>query len=183
MTKCRRIKGLHDIITISRKPAAKIELEAGELSGIRTADGFKRKDSVACPRTWVFATRPRFIRHLKPIEKSLLVEKVEEPVVSVFEEAEEVVVLAEMPGAEKESIRCKIKDDILFVSAEAKDTWGTKRYEKEILLPFVACPSSLKTSYENQILEIKLARSPKGPNWDLVEKSKKKKSPNSLSSG
>jgi HSP20 family molecular chaperone IbpA len=71
------------------------------------------------------------------------------------------VVLAEMLGANKESINCKVKDDILFISAEAKNQWGAKKYEKEILLPFVVSPGSLRTSYENQILEIKLKREEK----------------------
>ncbi len=173
MIKRRRIKGIHDITTIEHKPRRKgeNEMDAGSmgLGGIRSADRFARKVTVACPRTWVFSTRPRFIRHQKPLEKSLLVEKVEEPVVNVFEEIKEVVVLAEMPGADKESISCKIKDDILFISAEATDSRGEKKYEKEILLPFIASPRSLETSYQNQILEIKLKRKEKG-------KSKKRKS-------
>lgn len=168
MTKCRRIKGLHDITTMQHKPGKEREVGALGLGGVKSVDEAFKRATVACPRTWVFSTRPKFVRH-KPLEKSLLVEKVEEPKVNVFKGGEEVVVLAEMPGADEESINCKIKDDILLVYAEAKDTWGTKRYEKEILLPFIASPCSLKTSYENQILEIKLIRSQK-------EKSKKTKS-------
>lgn len=165
MTNCRRIKGIHDIITIGHKPrttdSVKMDVEGMGLGGIRSKERISTKATATCPRTWVFSTRPRFIRHQKPKEKSLLVEKVEEPVVNVFEQIKEVVVLAEMPGADEESINCKIKDDILLVYAEAKDSWGAKRYEKEILLPFTVSPSSLKTSYENQILEIKLTRSQK----------------------
>jgi HSP20 family protein len=157
----RRIKGFHDIPTMLHKPSKKkdegvIELDITK-SGIRST----KNVTVASPRTWVFSTRPRFARHQKPVEKSLLVEKVEEPVVNVFDEAEEVVVLAEMPGADEESICCKIKDDILFISADAKDSWGAKKYEKEVLLPFVVSVPSLRTSYENQILEIKLKRKKK----------------------
>ncbi len=173
MTKRRRIKGIHDVTTIGHKPRRKdeIKIDVGGIGigGIRSAGGVTKKVTVACPRTWVFSTRPRFIRHQKPVEKSLLVEKVEEPVVNVFEEIKEVVVLAEMPGADEGSIGCKIKDDILFISAEAKDSSGAKKYEKEILLPFMVSPGSLKTSYKNQILEIKLKRKEKG-------KSKKRKS-------
>lgn len=142
-----------------------------DLGGIRSAGRFTEKVTEVCPRAWVFSTRPRFIRHQKPIEKSLLVEKVEEPVVNVFGEIKEVVVLAEMPGADQESISCKIKDDILSISAEAFDSWGAKKYEKEILLPFVVNPDSLKTSYKNQILEIKLKRREEGKS----EKRKSKK--------
>jgi HSP20 family molecular chaperone IbpA len=160
MTKGRRLKGIHDIITMYHKPSARIELKSIDLDDIRPPDHLIRKATVASPRTWVFSTRPKFVRH-KPLEKSLLVEKVEEPKVNVFEEVKEVVVLAEMPGADEKSINCKIEDDILLICAEAKDSWGAKRYEKEILLPFTVSPSSLKTSYENQILEIKLTRSQK----------------------
>lgn len=163
--KYRRIKGIHDIVTTVHKPKRKdnteIDVGGAGLGGFGSADESIKKVNLVCPRTWVFSTRPKFIRHQKPIEKSLLVEKVEEPVVNVFEEIKEVVVLAEMPGANKESINCKVKDDILFISAEAKDQWGAKKYEKEILLPFVVSPGSLKTSYENQILEIKLNREEK----------------------
>ena len=172
----RRIKGIHDITTMEHKPRRKDEIRIGVgsigLGGIRSKDGFTKKVTVASPRTWVFSTRPKFTRQQKPIEKSLLVEKVEEPVVNVFEEIKEVVVLAEMPGADEGSIGCKIKDDILFISAEATDSWGEKKYEKEILLPFLASPGSLQTSYQNQILEIKLKRREK-------RKSKKSKNPNS----
>jgi HSP20 family molecular chaperone IbpA len=145
---------------MQHKPGKEREMGAIGLGGVKSVDEAKKRAAVACPRTWVFSTRPKFVRH-KPMEKSLLVEKVEEPKVNVFKDLEEVVVLAEMPGADKESINCKIKDDILLVYAEATDTWGTKRYEKEILLPFIVCPGSLKTSYENQILEIKLAKNQK----------------------
>jgi len=163
MTKGRRIKGLHDITTMQHKPGKERDSGGIGLGGFKSVDEAFKRATVGSPRTWVFSTRPRFVRH-KSLEKSLLVEKVEEPKVNVLEDLEEVVVLAEMPGADEESINCKIKDDILLVCAEAKDTWGTKRYEKEILLPFTVSPSNLKTSYENQILEIKLTRSQKEKN-------------------
>ena len=162
MIKRRRIRGVHDIVTMNHEPRRKdgIEIDVDDtgLGGIRSADRSMKKVTVVQPRTWVFSTKPKFISHQKPIEKSLLVEKVEEPVVDVFEKIKKVVVLAEMPGADKESINCIIRDDILVISAEATDCRGEKKYEKEVLLPFIASPSSLKTSYENQVLEIKLAR-------------------------
>ncbi|MDP3023942.1 MAG: Hsp20 family protein [candidate division Zixibacteria bacterium] len=175
MVKNRRLKGIHDIVTtvhkLRRKDDAVIDAGGTGSGGFGSADESLKKVNLVSPRTWVFSTRPKFTRHQKPIEKSLLVEKVEEPRVNVFKEIKEVVVLAEMPGADKESISCKIKDDILFLSAEAKDSWGAKKYEKEILLPCVISPGSLKTSYENQILEIKLKRK---ENWKS-KKSKTKK--------
>ena len=163
MIKGKRIKGLHDITTMQHKPGKEREVGTLGLGGAKSVDEAFKRATVASPRTWVFSTRPKFVRH-KPMERSLLVEKVEEPKVNVFEDVEEVVVLAEMPGADEGSINCKIEDDILLVYAEAKDTWGTKRYEKEMLLPFTVSPGSLKTSYENQILEIKLTRSRKEKN-------------------
>ncbi len=163
--KNRHLKGIHDIVTTVHNPRRKdnTEIDAGGagLGGFDSAGESIKKIDRVCPRTWVFSTRPKFIRHQKLIEKSLLVEKVEEPKVNIFEEIKEVAVLAELPGAEKDNINCKVKDDILFISAEAKDQWGAKKYEKEVLLPFVVNPGSLKTSYENQILEIKLKRKKK----------------------
>jgi HSP20 family protein len=165
MVKNRRLKGIHDIVTtvhkLRRKDDAVIDACGTGSGGFGSADESLKKVNLVSPRTWVFSTRPKFTRHQKPIEKSLLVEKVEEPKVNIFEEIKEVAVLAELPGAEKDNINCKVKDDILFISAEAKDQWGAKKYEKEVLLPFIVSPGSLKISYENQILEIKLKREEK----------------------
>ncbi|MCJ7507192.1 MAG: Hsp20/alpha crystallin family protein [candidate division Zixibacteria bacterium] len=176
MTKRGRIKGIHDIATVVHKPRRKdnIKIDVGRtgLGDISSKNGSIKKVNMVSPRTWVFSTRPRFIRYQKPIEKSLLVDKVEEPTVNILEEVKEVVVLAEMPGANEESISCKVKDDILSIFAEAKDSWGTKKYEREILLPFIVDSNDLESSYEDQILEIKLARKEKGVH-------KKRKSPNS----
>jgi len=163
MTKDRRIKGLHDITTMQHRSSQERDSSVINLGGVRSVDEAFKRATVNSPRTWVFSTRPRFSRH-RSMEKSLLVEKVEEPKVNVLEDLEEVVVLAEMPGANEGSIDCKIVEDILLVCAEAKDSWGAKRYEKEMLLPFAVSPDSLKTSYENQILEIKLTRSRKEKN-------------------
>lgn len=163
--KNKHLKGIHDIVTtvhkLRRKDNAEIDAGGAGLGGFDSADESIKKIDRVCPRTWVFSTRPKFIRHQKLIEKSLLVEKVKEPKVNIFEEIKEVAVLAELPGTDKDNINCKVKDDILFISAEAKDQWGAKKYEKEVLLPFVVSPGSLKTSYENQILEIKLKREEK----------------------
>jgi HSP20 family molecular chaperone IbpA len=163
MTKGRHIKGLHDITTMQHRSSQERDSSVINMGGVRSVDEAFKRATVTSPRAWVFSTRPRFSRH-RSLEKSLLVEKVEEPRVNVLEDLEEVVVLAEMPGADEGSIDCKIEDDILLVCAEAKDTWGAKRYEKEMLLPFTVSPGSLKTSYENQILEIKLTRSRKEKN-------------------
>jgi len=172
MTKRRRLRGLRDITTVvdkrRREGSVRVDLTGRGLGAIEPKDTPMRDATVSSPRTWVFSTRPRFVRQQKPVEKSLLVEKVTEPEVNVLEEVKEVVVLAEMPGIDKESIKCKVKDDILFISAEAQNSLGSKRYEKEILLSFIASADGLKTSYENQILEIRLKRKERG-------KSKRKK--------
>jgi HSP20 family molecular chaperone IbpA len=152
-----------------REDSVKTDLGGIGLGGGRSVDSSINKPTVSSPHTWVFSTRPRFVRHQKPFEKSLLVEKVTEPAVNVLEEIKEVVVLAQMPGVDEESISCEVKDDILSISAEASDSLGAKRYEREILLPFIVSPDSLRTSYDNQILEIKLKRTERG-------KSERKKS-------
>lgn len=72
------------------------------------------------------------------------------PITDVFNEKEEVVVVAEMPGVNEESISIDLKGDIVVIKAVSKD----RKYYKEILLPTKVKPETLKKSYKNGILEI-----------------------------
>lgn len=83
-----------------------------------------------------------------------VVEEVREPMVDVFDERDHVLVVAEMPGIQKENIRIDVKKDTLHFKAEDKE----RKYMKEVSLPSAVDPSTLKFSYKNGILEVKILK-------------------------
>jgi HSP20 family protein len=92
--------------------------------------------------------------NIKATERGAVVAEVREPIVDVFDEGERLVVIAELPGVEENDIHLEVKDDILDLTAEAKD----RKYSKEVLLPSPVDAKSMETSYKNGILEIRLRK-------------------------
>ena len=92
--------------------------------------------------------------NIKTTERGAVVDEVREPIVDVFDEGEKLVVVAELPGVEEEDIHLEVEDDILNLSAEARD----RKYSKEVLLPSPVDAGSMESSYKNGVLEIKLRK-------------------------
>lgn len=82
------------------------------------------------------------------------VEEVREPITDLYDEKEEIVVMAEIPGVSEGDIKLDLKEDILDISAQT----GDKKYHKEILLPAKVKAESLTSSYKNGILEVKMKK-------------------------
>jgi HSP20 family protein len=84
-----------------------------------------------------------------------------EPLVDVINEAEQIRVLAELPGVEKSDIKTTIAEDSLTIRVESQ----TRKYYKEVQLPANVDPDSSKASYNNGVLEVTLRKvraKPKG---------------------
>ena len=94
--------------------------------------------------------------NVRETEMGAVVEEEREPMADVFDEGNEVVVIAEIPGVEESAIQLEIRDDILLLSASN----GGRKYSKEVLLPCAVLADSLKSSYRNGILEIRLTKAP-----------------------
>ncbi len=77
-----------------------------------------------------------------------------EPITDVFDESDEVVVIAEMPGIDDSDIIIDLKDDILEISTKSLK----KSYRKELLLPIKSDNNSMKQKYTNGILEIRIKK-------------------------
>lgn len=80
-----------------------------------------------------------------------VVQEFREPMVDVFDEADHVLVVAEMPGIGTEDVRLEIKDDVLTIQAEK----GDRKYQKEIVLPRPFSRDKMKMSCRNGMLKIK----------------------------
>ena len=82
------------------------------------------------------------------------VDEEREPITDVFDEKDEIIVIAEMPGIEEKYIKIEQNQDILEFSAASK----TRTYRKELLLPVKAIVSNLSHKFTNGILEIKIKK-------------------------
>ena len=77
-----------------------------------------------------------------------------EPITDLFDEKDEIVVIAEMPGIEETDIKIDLKEDILEILATGKN----RTYRKEILLSIKAMQTDLSHKFTNGILEIKIKK-------------------------
>lgn len=92
--------------------------------------------------------------NVKKTPKGPKVEEEREPITDIFNEKDEVVIMAEMPGINQEAISLDLKEDILEIKAVSKD----RKYRKEILLPAKVQAKTLTSNYKNGILEVKIQK-------------------------
>lgn len=78
-----------------------------------------------------------------------------EPPVDVFHEAEEIVVVAEVPGVYLADLELKVEDDVLFLSTKLA---ARRSYRKEIELGSQVDGDSLQATCRNGILEVHLRK-------------------------
>lgn len=88
----------------------------------------------------------------------IIIDKVREPIVDVFDEGGYFVVVSEMPGVEEKDIKINISGDILQIEAKS----FSREYEKEILLKSKVVSEPEKNSYVNGVLELKLKKTDEG---------------------
>lgn len=91
--------------------------------------------------------------NLNPTAKGPVVEDVREPLVDVFDEDEEVIVTAEIPGVAESEISLSLEGTQLALS-----TTGRHLYAKTVSLPGPVDPASLERSHRNGILQVKLRK-------------------------
>lgn len=75
-----------------------------------------------------------------------------EPPTDVFEEADHVLVVVEMPGVTADDASFTLEGDVLTIAAER----GSKRYAKEVLLPGVFSADRMTVADTNGVFEIRL---------------------------
>lgn len=91
--------------------------------------------------------------NVRPSPNGPVVSDVREPLVDVFDEGEEIVVTAELPGVADEELTLTVAASVLSL-----ETTGTRRYAKEIVLPIPVDTSSLRRSFRNGILQVQLRK-------------------------
>ncbi|MFQ6067359.1 MAG: Hsp20/alpha crystallin family protein [bacterium] len=129
-------------------------------TGERKEAASKRGEKIKPIHSWAFVSKPKFTRYYptKKHKNVLLIERVNEPAIRILEDITETIVVAYLPQVKEKDIHIELHGDILEIAAQTKDEFGLQRYAKEILLPFIADPRAIKSSLENNILEINLRK-------------------------
>ena len=80
-----------------------------------------------------------------------------DPLIDTYEDGDQLVVVAEVPGVQKEDIELRAAPTELEILAESQDEGPKKRkYRKVVPLPQEINPDIAKARYQNGILEVRL---------------------------
>ncbi|WP_440059177.1 archaeal heat shock protein Hsp20 [Thermogladius sp. 4427co] len=94
--------------------------------------------------------------NVKRVRGRSVITEEREPLVDVFESDDEITVVCEMPGVDKDKINVEVGEDRKTLIIRASDT--DRKYYKEVKLSSEVDPESAKASYKNGILEVKLKK-------------------------
>lgn len=147
-------KGLGNVVDLVAKMAEEGLAEVSrtqEVHGpgkVRGVYGFSIKMGVGG-----LPTLERF-GNIRSTERGPEVSETREPLVDVFDEGDHVLVVAELPGVAESDISVETKDDVLALSAEGRN----RKYAREVLLPAMVEPGSLRQSFQSGILEVRLRK-------------------------
>lgn len=103
------------------------------------------------------AARVEPFGNIHKTKAGVVVDEAREPLVDVFDEGDELLATAEVPGVKDAEITVTIRGDVLLI-----ETRGDRRYVKEILLPSAVDAATLRRTYNNGILEIRLKKAARG---------------------
>ncbi len=82
------------------------------------------------------------------------VEEEREPITDLFDEKEEIIIIAELPGVGEKDIKLDLKGDILEISAQR----GERKFYKEVLIPAEVKAETMSSSYKTGILEVRIKK-------------------------
>ena len=82
------------------------------------------------------------------------IRKQREPLLDVLEEEDEVLVVAELPGVTKQDINVHASGNKITISVDKP----RKRYHRELHLPAEVDSKTIKTSYKNGVLGVRLKK-------------------------
>jgi len=78
----------------------------------------------------------------------------QKPLIDIFQDNNNITIIAEIAGFNKETFKINVKDQKVTLSAKSKE----RRYYKSLNLPKVVIPDETHTKYKNGVLEIKLKK-------------------------
>ena len=87
-------------------------------------------------------------------KKPLSLQEAREPLVDIIQEQDQIKIIAELPGVEKENIQLYATERALTIDVTSPD----HRYHKELELPFEVDEDSAVSTYKNGVLETVIKR-------------------------
>lgn len=149
-------KGIEKLVELAGKLQDQNEInKEGEINldhlkkGMKGVYGFTIKSAAGGGKPTV-----ETFGNIKKTPEGPKVEEEREPMTDMFDEKDEIVIIAEMPGIEESDLKIDLKGDILEISAER----NTRKYHKEFLLPVQVEKEKMKVKYNNGILEIRIEK-------------------------
>lgn len=91
------------------------------------------------------------------------------PSINLFQDGDDIVLMAEIPGMKKEEIQLQIKDNMITLAGERKIDFpekasihrrerGSQNFSRSMKLPIAVNPEAVKAEYQNGILKVLLPR-------------------------
>ncbi|MFT7158625.1 MAG: HSP20 family protein [Algoriphagus sp.] len=149
-------KGFEKLVDLAGKLQDQNEInKEGEINldqlkkGMKGVYGFTIKSAAAGGKSTV-----ETFGNIKKTPEGPKVEAEREPMTDMFDEKDEIVIIAEMPGIEENDVTIDLKGDMLDISAER----NTRKFHKELLLPLKVEQEKMKVKYNNGILEIRIKK-------------------------
>ncbi len=117
-------------------------LDLNELDKAKTS----KKPKIAQKKTAAASFRPPTNNYAKRQDLK--------PLIDIFQDSNNITIVAEIAGFNKETFKINVKDQKITLSAKSKE----RRYYKSLNLPKVVIPDETHTKYKNGVLEIKLKK-------------------------
>ena len=147
------IEKLIDLATELKEAGGEIRKE-GEIDLTRLKEGMKGVYGFSIKTAVGGEPIVETFGNIKKSPEGPIVEEEREPLTDVFDEKDEVVVIAEIPGVSEDGVSVDLKGDILEISAVGKN----RKYRKEVLLPVQVMKETLSYTYKNGILEVRIKK-------------------------
>ena len=148
-------KGIEKLVDLAGKLEEKGGIsKEGELNFDHIKKGMKGVYGFTIDTAGGGAPKVETFGNIKKTPEGPKVDEEREPITDLFNEKNELVIIAEMPGIEETDIRIDLKEDILEISAVSKN----RSYRKEMLLPVKAVKQNLRHKFTNGILEIRIKK-------------------------
>lgn len=125
----------------------------GGRKDVRGVYGFTIRTGLGKKGDWRKPHVERF-GNIRKTKEGLKVEETREPITDVFDEKDQIVVVAELPGVSEGDITVSIKGNILILEASG----GKVKFAKEVLLPAKVDEASKQVSYKNGVLEVRFKK-------------------------
>lgn len=149
------LKGLGNFVDLIQQMEAQGKAKisyTGEIKGLDKAKGLKGLFGIDIGIGKEGSANIKPFGNINKKEKDLVIEEVTEPLMDIFKESDNVLVVAELPGVNEDDFHFQVSGDILIIEATGRD----RQYRKEVLLPVMVDPEGATTVFKNGIVEIRL---------------------------